>query len=374
MSNQEVGLLTLSGFNQRAVVALCRYGRGAGVPIHLVTRDAADPIYLTAYSDHVLCRRERPQLDADEVCSWIGRLRERHGYRRVLIAPCTEFFNRFILSHRDEIESVGGTVPLVGPDLYEAVSDKLSFAGMCRHNGIAVPAEFEAPPSRYPFVAKPIRYAALDGRQLKPYLIMGASDWKQFEKTESLGDFYFQAYQEGRSIYLLMYVPAEGPALKFSQENLIQQRAGGSIILSRRHGFHLTPEADRYEAMLRSEGFRGLIMVEVRQREAGVPSVMIEANPRMWGPMQFALDNRIDLFGAMIRDFTGWEPPACPVPPPPVDGGYYFWSGGLRPGARPLAFHGYSPAEFLDDFDGISRCDLFARDDSRALYQSELTD
>jgi len=372
MQRRDVGLLTLSGFNQRAVVALCRYGRGAGVPIHLVARDATDPIYLTDYADQVLCEREQPQLRAEEICSWIGSLRERHGYRRVVIAPCTEFFNRFVLAHRHGIERAGGVIPLVDPQLYEAVSDKLSFAGMCKRHGIMVPEEFESPPQRYPFVAKPVHYAAQDGRQLKPHLIMDASDWKRFETMESSPDFYFQAYHEGRSIYLLMYVPATGPVLKFSQENLIQQCGGGSIILSRRHEFHQTPEADQYERMLRSEGFRGLVMIEVRKREASAPSVMIEANPRMWGPLQFALDNQVDLFGAMIRDFTDSEPLACPVPPRPVDGSYYFWSGGLAPASRPLAFHGYSPGEFLDDFSGISRCDLFARDDSRALYQSEL--
>lgn len=370
MNPQRTGIFALSGFNQRAVIALCRYARAQGVAVHVAARHAADPIFLTQHTDRVFTTRQAAALQVDELCGWISQLRRAHGHERILLAPSTEYFNRFVLANRPALEQAGGLVPLVDQALYEAVSDKQAFGAMCRRHGIAVPAEHVAPPTALPFVAKPIRYAAADGRQLKPHLILQAADWQRFTHQEQPADFYFQEFVHGQSLYLLMHLPAGGPALTYSQENLVQQAQGGSIILARRSDFHLGEEAARYERMLRAEGFRGLVMVEVRRCAETGRCVMIEANPRMWGPMQFALDNGIDLFGAMLREFTGEAP--TPLAPRGVSGEYYFWSGGLVPSSQPYAFHGYAPAQLLDDHARVAACDLFQRDDTRDLHRREL--
>lgn len=370
MTSQRSGVFTLSGFNQRAVIALCRYARAHGVPVHVAARNASDPIFLTQHADRVFTTRQAAALQVDELCGWIEQLRREHGHERILLAPSTEFFNRFVLAHRAVLEQAGGVVPLVDQRLYEAVSDKQSFGEMCRRHGIGVPLEHAQPPDALPFVAKPIRYASADGRQLKPHLILEAADWQRFCAQEQASDFYFQAFALGQSLYLLMHLPAHGPALTSSQENLVQQAQGGSIILARRSDFHLSDEAARYERMLRAVGFRGLVMVEVRRCPETGRCVMIEANPRMWGPMQFALDNGVDLFGALLADQLGQTPQ--PLAPPGVSGEYYFWGGGLVPASQPYAFHGYTPARFLDEHARIAPCDIFQREDTRALYQHEL--
>ncbi|MBN8486619.1 MAG: hypothetical protein J0M20_02635 [Burkholderiales bacterium] len=373
MATQPHAILCLSGYNQRAVVALCRDSAARGVPLYLAANGATDPILRTSYAERVLVTREQPALTLDALLDWIGTLRRQHRHTRVMIAPSSEFLNRFALRHRAALEDAGAVVPLVDEALYARISDKHSFGAMCQAHGLAVPEELPQPPAAYPFVAKPLRYAGADGRQLKPHLILGPNERARFEREEQAADFYFQAFATGRSLYLLAHLGRDGRTQSLSQENLLQQRDGGSIILARRSGFHHTSEAGRYLAMLRAEGFHGLIMVELRQALDSGRCVMIEANPRMWGPMQFALDNGLDLFGGLWRDAFGAEPPPRPDVPPPGGGAYYFWSGGLVPASQPYAFHQYDSARLLDEHAAIAACDLFDRDDTRALHHHELS-
>lgn len=373
MASQPHAILCLSGYNQRAVVALCRDAAARGLPLYLAANGAADPILRTAHAERVLVTRDTPTLTLEALLGWLHTLRERHGHARVMLAPSSEFFNRFVLRHRAALETAGAVIPLVDEALYARISDKHSFGAMCQAHGLDVPEELAQPPADYPFVAKPLRYAGADGRQLKPHLILGPAERARFEREERAGDFYFQVFAEGRSLYLLAHLGRDGRTLSMSQENLLQQRDGGSIILARRSDFHHTPEAGRYLAMLRAEGFHGLIMVELRQDTVTGRCVMIEANPRMWGPMQFALDNRLDLFGGLWRDAFGTEPPPPPEAPAPGGGAYYFWSGGLVPASQPYAFHQYDAARLLDEHAAIAACDLFDREDTRALHQDELS-
>lgn len=373
MASQPHAILCLSGYNQRAVLALCRDAAARGLPLYLAANGAADPILRTAHAERVLVTRQDPALTLDALLGWIGTLRERHGHAQVMIAPSSEFLNRFALRHRVALQAAGAVIPLVDEALYARISDKHSFGAMCQAHGLAVPEELSLPPDAYPFVAKPLRYAGADGRQLKPHLILGPAERARFEREERPEDFYFQVFATGRSLYLLAHLGRDGRTLSLSQENLLQQRDGGSIILARRSDFHRSPEAARYLAMLRAEGFHGLVMVELRQDLPSGRCVMIEANPRMWGPMQFALDNGLDLFGGLWRDAFGTEPPPLPALPAPGGGAYYFWSGGLVRASQPYAFHQYDAVRLLDEHAAIAACDLFDRDDTRVLHHDELT-
>lgn len=362
------GILIVSGYNIRAVVAFCRWARARSLPFHLVARDAADPILLTDYRDRVLLVRDQPRLDLATVTHWLRTLRGEYGYTAVLLLPSTEFLNRFMLANTAALQAAGAIIPLVQQALYERISDKYSFGQMCADAGIAVPAEYTSVPQQFPFVAKPLSYAAISQRQLKPYLIYGAQDLAQFQARETAADYYFQEYVTGRSLYLLAYLPKTGAPLLYAQENLMQQPEGASVILARRDDFHRQPEAQRYVDMLAGAGFHGLIMVEVRQQASG-QYVMIEANPRLWGPMQLLVDNNIDLFGALLREH-GFSVPE--LPSQTGHGAYYFWSGGFSDAAQ-VAWHAnYTAQDFVADYQAIHRDNLFLRDDSLPLYRAEL--
>jgi hypothetical protein len=363
------GVMALSGHNIRAVVALCRWAARAGVPVHLAARDAGDPIHLTEHAPRVFVQRRSAALSVGEVTAWIGQLCRQHGYEQVLIAPSTEFFNRFLLRHRPAVEAAGGIIPLVGEALYQQVSDKQAFAAMCAAHAIPVPAVFDGVPDHLPFVAKPRHYLAASSGQVKPYLIFTPAEREQFLRREAVSEFFFQEFVEGESLYLLAHIARSGKVTASAQENLMQQACGGSIILARAHGFHLEPEARPYLDMLVGAGFHGLVMVEVRRCRRTGRAVMIEANPRMWGPLQFMLDQHADPFTPLFADHG--IPVAAPAAPEPARP-YYFWSGGLSHGLPPCAFHNFSPDRFVADYPRIAAADLFARADTQRLHQHEL--
>lgn len=363
------GLMALSGHNIRAVVALCRWAAATDMPLHLVASGAHDPIHLTDHASRVFLVRQSVALDVGETTAWIQHLCREHGYEQVVIAPSTEFFNRFLLRNRVALEAVGGIIPLVNEALYEQVSDKQAFANMCAAQGIAVPAVFDSPPQDLPFVAKPRRYLSAAGAQLKPVLVFTSAERGAFLRNESTTDYFFQEYVEGRSLYLLAHIARNGSVTASAQENLIQQAGGASIVLARAHDFHLEPEASPYLNLLIGAGFHGLVMIEVRCCRRTGRAVMIEANPRMWGPQQFMLDRGVDPFAPLLADHGVNVPvPFCTA----VRGEYYFWSGGMSPSPSTCTFHHFSAECFLADYPRIAAADLFARDDTRRLHRHEL--
>lgn len=367
----DTGLLVISGYNIRAVVALCRWASNHNMVPHIVARNADDPIYLTAYKQHVILERNNPTLGAADFCQWLRNLKEKYDYASVFIAPSSEFLNRFLLEHRGAIASAGGIVPLVSKKLYESVSDKYAFREMCESYAIPAPKFFDVAPSEFPFVAKPKTYASSSGRQLKPHLIFNKDDWQAFKRSEDENDYYFEEYVDGRSLYLLAHISKSGEATTYAQENLIQQAKGGSIVLARYDEFYLTEAAEDYLRMLRNVGFHGLIMIEVRSSLKQKKYVMIEANPRMWGPIQFVVDNNVDMIGELMRDYRVYVEPLSVEP---LSQRYYFWSGGLSWAQQPFAFHNYSSAKFLQDYKKLVRADIFNRPDTQELFQHELAE
>ncbi len=362
MSKQAV--LIVSGYNFRAVVSFCRWATEFRVPFFIVAKDRDDPIFLTDYSDKVFAVRNGGGLGVDLVTGWVRSLYDDHGCAKVVILPSSEYLNRFLLRYREYIESDRCIVPLVDRNLYERISDKHSFCGICQEYGLDVPKEYGTIPDELPFVAKPRSYLSSSGKQLLPYIITSHEEYDRFQCGEDGRDYFFQQYVEGRSVYLLAYIAKRdgvSETVVFSQENLLQQVGGGSIILAKRSDFHLTDSAARYVSMLEDIGFYGLIMVEVRLDDVSDSCCMIEANPRLWGPMQFCVDNNIDLFGGLLRG-CGFDIPR--VPPRSESIEYYFWSDGMGGSGSSVVFHRFTEKDFFQDYCKIRVSDLFCREDT----------
>lgn len=366
----DFGILTLSGFNIRAVIALCRFCYQSKIPIHLIAKNSDDPIYSTKYKVNIFTERTTALLDPVEFSLWLSEIKIKYNYKKVLIAPSSEFFNRFLLSNREIIEAAGGIIPLVNEALYESISDKYSFAKICEAYDIKTPSEFSAPPNQFPFVAKPLKYSAADGRQLKPYLLHDQANWINFLSHEKPADFYFQEFIHGPSIYLLLHISKAGKVTKYAQENLIQQNGGGSIILARKSDFHFSKESDKYISMLKDKKFFGLIMIEVRLCEKTGSYIMIEANPRMWGPIQFAIDNDVNLFGELVNDWIGNTKNNTDSIARSSD--FYYWSGGFSKNESAFTFHNFDADDFLKNIKNIMIADIFNRDDCFELHSEEL--
>ncbi|MCU0647905.1 MAG: hypothetical protein MUF00_07910 [Gemmatimonadaceae bacterium] len=362
-------LLILSGYNMRAVIALCRWAHGAGVPAYLVARHARDPIYDTAYRAQVIAERADPTLSVAALADWMTAVRGAAGVDQVVLVPSTEFLNRFLLAHRAALESCGGIVPLVDAAVYAQLSDKRAFSDLCMAHGIRVPQRAANVPDTVPFVAKPVHYGAASSGQIKPYLVRTAADRAAFLAREDVSRFYCEEYVEGESVYLLLHRARCGRVTATAQQNLMQQAAGGSIVLARYDDFHDQEAAQPYFRLLEAVGFHGLLMIEVRRDPATGAAVMIEANPRLWGPMQFTLDRHVDLFTPWLADVGVDVPTTTPTTPARP---YYFWSGGLHTSAQPVAWHSFDSQSFVHDYPRIAACDLFARADTLRLHAREL--
>ena len=354
-----------TGYNQRAVIAFIRVLEQHGVDYFLVSAWPGDSIFLTQYASRVACTREDLSLDERILYPLLERTAALAGGRELLFAPSTEALNRFFLPRRKDLARIGITLPLVDEPLYARISDKAAFSFLCRSRGIRVPASLANPKDcPLPFVAKPSAYDAAKG--LAPVLVFSEGDRKTLLESPDLDQYDFQEFVPGRSLYLLLHLSRNGRVSRFSQENFLQQPNGKSIIAAKASDFHLARESDRYVSMLEDEGFRGLVMIEVRQR--GSEYFMIEANPRFWGPSQLFVDAMpVNLFEVFLADN------GIPIgkPSPGKNGSRYFWHQGLaetlQAGLKPV-FHNYSPHDLARDFPDWIRSDIYRRPDTIDIF------
>jgi predicted ATP-grasp superfamily ATP-dependent carboligase len=209
---------------------------------------------------------------------------KKTGSQAGFIAPSTEALNRFLLEHRAAFEAINCVIPLIDKDLYEKLSDKYAFCRLCEQHAITIPKESPNMEELVvPFVAKPKTYFT-KSRRFSPHLFCRKQTNIRFSQTYQPTDFYYQQYITGESYYLLYYVDRQGKVYAFSQQNLLQQPHGKSIVAAKTSTVHEKPISQAYESMLLTIGFRGLIMIEIKKE--GDTYYMIEANPRFWGPSQ----------------------------------------------------------------------------------------
>ena len=290
---------------------------------------------------------------------------------RFIIAPVTEFLNRYCLHNRNELQELGYVIPLVDIELYEAVSDKKTFGNMCRNFGITVPEEISLPEYfSEPFVAKPIKYTAKNGKIYSPVLVQTEHEFYRFLECFPVRDFYYQKFITGESIYILFYFSENGKVFRCSQRNLMQQDNGKSIIAAEINDFYRTSYADKIEDMFRSINFSGLVMTEIRKY--GDTCFMIEANPRFWGPSQLFVDAGYNFFNAMLNDW-GFD-----VRLPDIDtlnmNAKYFWEGGITEdimdGRCSVYFDGFG--EILERHKSEwEEVEIYRRSDTLKIWEAE---
>lgn len=293
--------LVFSGFNQRAVIALCRQLTLMKIQFYIVAVNKNDAVYFSTYSKNIRGVRSQDALDLNEIKEIISSIKNETGSETLTIAPSSEYLNHFLLKNRKELEAIGCRIPLVEKELYDLITNKYSFSCLCREFGISIPApiEFENKFS-FPFVAKPKKNINESGKSLYPYIITNDSDIIRFLKTENKGDFYFEEFIQGESYYLLLHLGKNKTVASYSQKNILQQAEGKSIILAEPSEIHTCNNAVKIIEMLQKMSFYGLIMIEVRKVENEL--CVIEANPRLWGPLQLLSDNSSSILSDYLKD------------------------------------------------------------------------
>jgi len=362
-------IVIFSGYNQRAIIAFLRYATEQGVPFHIVASSPDDPILLTSYAKDVAQIREKKDFSVAVIIPILKDLMVVKSLDELVILPSSEYLNRVILANREAFLDHNILIPLVEEDIYQKVSDKYTFRGLCSERGIRVPEIYSQTDGiQPPFVIKPRKYFSPDGVvQFKPQLIYTVEQFEHLQGENSPTDFYVEEYVEGRSLYLLYYISKTEASVCYSQENLVQQPEGGSMIASHSSDLHQSKLAEQYMDLFKQVGFYGLVMVEVRESSKGI--YMIEANPRLWGPSQLFVDANVPIFRNFLVDLGFEIKGEClEASMVPV---HYFWSDGLSElglDDQNLAFHSIGAEEFKDQVATFLESDVYARDDTISIH------
>ncbi len=360
-----------SGFNQRAVVAFLRVLKKNAIPFGIVAKSKDDSILLSRYAHDVLYIRKSLLIEPNDIKEALHEVKKKTRATELLVAPTTELLNRFFLENRQLLSNANCIIPLVNASLYKQISDKISFSRLCQEKGIKTPQEYESLKNAgFPFVAKPKYYnSKSSGKSLAPVIIKNKEEEDSFLHQFCVDEFYFQEFIEGSSKYLLYYFHSDGSIYKFSQENMVQQPGGKSMIAAISSDFHLHKDAVKYENLFLDIGFRGFVMIEIKG-----DAYMIEANPRFWGPAQLLLDAKSNIFEAFLHDYGFLkEKPLCKTFV--ASEVLYFWHGGLMEtilnGETP-DFHNFTETWFIEKFPIFLSADIYRREDTYSIFKQEM--
>jgi len=366
-------VVVFSGYNQRAVIAFLRTLEANGVCYAIIAKSPQDALFLTDYSKHILAIRQHETLVLEDLLSALGEVKQKRRADQYIISPSTEALNRFLLEHRQQFENNKYIIPLVDKNLYELISDKYSFGNLCQDNRILIPREITIDGiTNFPVVAKPRRYYSTQAHHtLSPVIIENLQELSAVVTNFNVTDFYFQEFINGKSFYLLYYFSRDGSVCSFSQENLMQQAGGKSIVAAISSDFHQQTESQKYEALFKSIGFFGLVMVEVKQQ--GESFYMIEANPRCWGPSQLFVDAGVNLFEYFLCDFGVLN--KKPNVSSSSDTIRYFWLGGIADtirNNRKLTYHQGDETGLLATLPVWLESDVYRRADTLNIFRNEV--
>lgn len=366
-------LVIFSGYNQRAVIAFLRALNINKIYDYvIIAASEEDSILKTSYKDKVFLIRKNKNLDKQEVFSALKKLRQIYRNRLFVIVPTTEFLNRFCLEYRDEFEKNQCIIPLVERELYEQFSDKEAFWNLCKSSHLDVPEKIEISEKfTKPYVAKPKRYAAKDGKIYSPVIVLSGDDHSRFLQNYPIEDFFCQEYVTGSSYYLLYYFSPNGQVEKFSQINFAQQPGGKSILAAMPSEIHKEAIGTEYVLLLKRLNYVGLIMIELRKSKETY--YMIEANPRFWGPSQLFVDAEIPFFEMFLYDQkiikdVSWGNVCSNM------GAKYLWSGGcvddlLR--SDSCCWLGDGKQRVVEDWNDYLKADIYKREDTMRIFEIE---
>lgn len=362
-------LVIFSGYNQRAVIAFLRILKINNVSDYCIVAIENDDIFKTEYRDKVIITRKSKELTKDSFTWMLNEIKDRTGAEQLTIVPSTEGLIRFVLDNREAFLNIGCSIPVVEKRLYETISDKYTFYKMCQKSGMLVPKVFDFPKEfTDKYVAKARKYTSVSGHKLAPVLVNCEDDHRKFLGENEKELFFCEEYIEGKSIYLLFYFTKSGEVIKFSQINYVQQNGGGSMIAAECASVHEEDIANRYIEMLKKSDFTGLIMIELRQNSNGY--YMIEANPRLWGPMQLLVDAHVTILEAFLMD-NGF---INSIPEYKIDTkALYYWSTGIED----ICFTNKSCSllegsdRFFEDMVKYRYYDLYNREDTKNIFYKE---
>jgi hypothetical protein len=113
--------LLFSGYNQRAVIALCRYFSKIGITILIVSSGKDDPIYFTDYRQNVVFERFDSSLNI-QIFEEIASCYEGS----IVYCPTSEYLNRFVFKNCDALLKLNIELGMPPEEIYSKITNKES--------------------------------------------------------------------------------------------------------------------------------------------------------------------------------------------------------------------------------------------------------
>lgn len=285
--------IIFTGANERAVIAACRYFRKSGIEFSLIGRPGKDKIRYTKYKSELHAIRNMDYLDIQDMANCISVIKNLFKDDELIYLPTAESVNRVIMSERKMFDLAGLRCHLPDEETYNIISDKSKFIDLTQKYGVMSPLTIVNPvESDIPFVAKPQNeFSNLTGIKLYPELIMTKEIFNEFGSNPNLKEYFFQKYIDGESYYYLFSFMSDKTYVARYQRNLMQQSGGKSIVAAVACSCPDKIFEKNIVTALESINFQGLVMVEMMMKDE--MSWLIEANPRLWGPFQLAIQQGI---------------------------------------------------------------------------------
>jgi predicted ATP-grasp superfamily ATP-dependent carboligase len=295
-------LLILIGQNDRAAIALLRALKDKNIDIFLafINKPFLNFNFKTYLKNRLFYYNAKTENDFIQSLIEIARFLKPYT-----IMPLGENVLRWSLKHRPELFEYGVNIPTVDLEIYEKLSDKLSFVNLCKQAGFNIPRNIDIPDIdlkdkssfSLKFVVKP---KILKPQTHVPLLIENKKSYQHFLKLQlNMNEYFIQEYVTGPSIYYCGQYIKGTKVLSFAQINLHQQPDGHSVIKA--VPYELPGDfVSRIDTMMQSVNWDGIMMIEFKRDEISGQYYAIECNPRFWGPLQLCIDNGINFPATLL--------------------------------------------------------------------------
>lgn len=316
------------------------------------------------YSKYIKQNKYYSYGDAVNIIYFLKKLVNNIG--PFILLPNGETVLRSIVKSKAELIKYGIKISLPHEDTYLLFSDKYTFANTCHNFGINTPRKIDINLKQFnqKFVVKP-KFLSEEANILNiPLLIENEESFRKFKNLGiDLNQHFIQKLIEGPSYYYCAVYELGNKKAWFVQKNLHQQPNGKSILKAIPYNLSLST-INKIDHMMNNYKWDGVMMFELKEELETGELFAIECNPRLWGPLQLALDNGVDFVRSLI------DPAYECLNPANMKKGY-IWRAGY--------FHGYllkqktktSFQKFKDSEKEFKFLDIWGRKDTLLYFLLE---
>jgi hypothetical protein len=306
--------------NTRACSVVATLALHNDINLVIVLDPNASPPTNQIQSKSKVIHRKFKELTRVEFEKIISEVEKHFNNKNSVLAPTSEYLMSVVSNWNKEKKFNNLVIPFNSRFTYDEISSKIFLyeSNLIPAKNLPKIIKNEDARNSIPFFAKPKRNI-VEGINLKPFKVGTTRDLERYEELQQ--SYFAQSFIKGKSFYLCGYVNKQGHLITYIQKNLIQNGENATVILayfSRSH--RLAKHTEFLAEFIKKIDFRGPFMAEFK----GSKNLIIEINPRFWGPLLLDLRNGSKILREFFSDFFGVN---VEVPPQILDSKLYYVPG-----------------------------------------------